>query len=257
MEVARTVPASGNLGICGQQFWLGPALAGRELTVWADTTVVHLILDGVRLKTVPSRLSPAHLHQLLTDGGRPAGPTPVSAGPVGIGAAVELERTINGTGLLALAGRQHPVGYHLAGRRVTVRIDHGVLHLLGPDRTVLRSLPNPLSAAEIARIRDARPAGPAPAPPIARPRVERRVSSRRSICIARQKIQVGLSHAGRTITVEEADTTFRVFDGDQLLTEVLRTTTKQVARFKPANPNHPDHHATSHFGVNAVAVQTS
>jgi len=131
------------------------------------------------------------------------------------------------------------VGYHLAGRRVTVRIDHGVLHLLGPDRTVLRSLPNPLSAAEIARIRDARPAGPAPAPPIARPRVERRVSSRGSICIARQKIQVGLSHAGRTITVEEADTTFRVFDGDQLLTEVLRTTTKQVARFKARKPEPP------------------
>jgi hypothetical protein len=29
-----------------------------------------------------------------------------------------------------------------------------------------------------------------------------------------------------------ADTTFRGYDGDQLLTEVTRTTTKTIARFK-------------------------
>jgi len=40
--------------------------------VWADS-VVHLLLDGIRLKTVPSRLSRAQLQQLLADGGRPAG----------------------------------------------------------------------------------------------------------------------------------------------------------------------------------------
>jgi hypothetical protein len=79
------------------------------------------------------------------------------------------------------------VGFHLAGRRVTVRIDHGVLHLLGADRTVLRSMPNPLSPVEVARIRDARPAGPAPAPTTTGLRVERRVSCRGSICIARFK----------------------------------------------------------------------
>ncbi|WP_373688230.1 IS481 family transposase [Actinoplanes aureus] len=239
VEVNRTVPASGNLGICGQQFWLGPAHAGRDVTVWADTTVVHLLLDGVRLKTVPSRLTPIHLHQLLTDGGKPGGPPPVSAGPVQVGTAVEVERTINATGLLALAGRQHPVGFHLAGRRVTARLDHGVLHLLGPDRTVLRSLPNPLSAAEAARIRDARPGGPAPAPTPAPLKVDRRVSSRGSISIARQKIQVGIGHAGRTVTVEEADTTFRIYDGDQLLAEVIRTTSKRVARFKARKPEPP------------------
>ena len=37
--------------------------------------------------------------------------------------------------------------------------------------------------------------------------------------IARQKIQVGIGHAGRTVAVEEADTTFLVYDGAQLLTE--------------------------------------
>jgi hypothetical protein len=214
-------------------------LAGRELILWADTNVVHLMLEGVRLKTVPSRFSVTQLHQLLADGGRPAGPPPISTAPPLPGAAVEVERTINATGLLALAGGQHSVGFHLAGQRVTVRVDRGVLHLLGPDRVVLRSLPNPLTAAEMSRIRDARPGGPAPIPTREPLRVARRVSSRGSICIARQKIQVGIGHAGHTVTVEEADTTFRVFHGDQLVVEVVRTTTRQIARFKARKTEPP------------------
>jgi hypothetical protein len=70
-------------------------------------------------------------------------------------------------------------------------------------------------------------------------RVNRRVSSRGCIGIARQRIQVGIGHTGRTVTVEEADTTFRIHDGDQLLTEVIRTTTKRVARFKARTPEPP------------------
>ena len=52
-------------------------------------------------------------------------------------------------------------------------------------------------------------------------RVDRRLSSRGSIMIARQKIQVGIGHAGRTVTVE-ADTTFRVYDGEQSLIDEQR-----------------------------------
>jgi hypothetical protein len=48
--------------------------------------------------------------------------------------AVEVDRTISARGLLGLAGR-----------RVTARLDRGVLHLLDHDRTVLRPLPNPLT----------------------------------------------------------------------------------------------------------------
>lgn len=38
--------------------------------------------------------------------------------------------------------------------------------------------------------------------------------------IAGQPIHVGTAHAGATLAVETADTTFRVHDVDQLLTEV-------------------------------------
>jgi hypothetical protein len=73
VEFTRTVPASGNLGVGGQQFWLGPAHAGATIGLWADTTVVHVLKDGARVKTVPSRLTVAQLRQLLADLARPAG----------------------------------------------------------------------------------------------------------------------------------------------------------------------------------------
>jgi hypothetical protein len=68
---------------------------------------------------------------------------------------------------------------------------------------------------------------------------ERRVSSRGAITIARQRIHIGIVHAGRTLTVESADHTFRIYDGDQLLAETGRTTTKPIARFKVRKPEPP------------------
>jgi transposase-like protein len=93
-------------------------------------------------------------------------------------------------------------------RRNHPRLDHGVLHLLDADRTLLRSLPNPLSTAEQSRLRDARPAGPPPAPPAGPPRVDRRVNCRGTLMIAGQRIDVGIRFAGRTVVVEATDATF-------------------------------------------------
>ena len=65
------VPASGNLQLGGQQVWLGPALSGRQVTIWADAMSLHVLLDGARIKTVPSRLGVIELARLAADGGRP------------------------------------------------------------------------------------------------------------------------------------------------------------------------------------------
>lgn len=83
VEFARVVPHSGNLCVCGQQFWLGPDRAGATVAFWADATVVHLLVNGVRLKTVPCRLTVAHLRRLLAEDGRPAGPPPITIGQPG------------------------------------------------------------------------------------------------------------------------------------------------------------------------------
>jgi len=195
-----------------------------DVEVWPDVAAVQAAVDAFR-----SRLTVAHLQRLLAEGARPAGPPPIPSGEAGD--PIEVDRLVNGTGLISLAGRQHPIGYHFAGRRLTVRVDHGLLQLV-QDGMLLRSLPNPLTPSELARIRDARPAGPPPQPAAEPVQVERRVSSRGAITIARQRIHIGIVHAGRTLTVESADHTFRIYDGDQLLAETGRTTTKPIARFK-------------------------
>jgi transposase InsO family protein len=238
VEIDRTVPASGNLQVCGQQFWLGPDRAGTTITLWADPTVVHIVCNGIRLKTVPSWLTTGHLHQLLADGGRPAGLPPLPTGTAQPGAAIEVDRLVSPIGAIGLAGRQHPVGYHFAGRRVTVRLDHGLLQLVDHG-VLLRSLPNPLTPAEQARLRDARPAGPPPQPAADPVRVQRRVSCRGTLVVAHQRIHIGIRHAGQTLDVEEADTTWRIYQGDHLLAEAPRTTTKPLARFKVRKPEPP------------------
>jgi hypothetical protein len=229
VEFTRVVPASGNLTVCGQQFWLGTHRAGLTITLRADTGTVELLAAGVRIKKVPSRLTVQHLSQLLANGGTRVQPAAKPARP-SAGEALEVDRTINACGLLSLGGRQHPVGYQFAGQRLTVRIDGNLLHLTD-GRTLLRTLPNPLAKADLARIRDARTAGPEPQPAAEPVQVQRRVSCRGQLIIAGQRI-----HVGATVTVEETDGTFRITRADQVIAEVARTTTKPIARFKARRP---------------------
>lgn len=230
-------PASGTFTVCGQQFWLSPTRAGLPVTLGQH----HRRPPAHRRRPTQGRPIPAHpthLRQLLADDGQPAGPPPITTGTIRAGAPIEVERLVNATGVIGLAGRQHPIGYHLAGRRVTVRLDRGLMQITA-DSVLLRSLSNPLSTAEIARFRDARSAGPPPTPAPEPLRVERRVSCRGALVIAGQRIHVGIAHAGHILTVEAAESTFRVHHGDQLLTEVPRTTTKPIVRFKVGNPEPP------------------
>jgi transposase InsO family protein len=46
VEADRRVPPSGNLWVGGQQIWLGPALAGRTVTIWVDETSLHVLLHS-------------------------------------------------------------------------------------------------------------------------------------------------------------------------------------------------------------------
>ena len=68
--------------------------------------------------------------------------------------------------------------------------------------------------------------------------MQRRVSSRGGIQVACQKIQVGMTHAGKIVTVATENNTFRlVIDGDTVAT-VPRTTSHQIDRYK-AYATHP------------------
>jgi transposase InsO family protein len=229
LEVDRLVPPSGNLWIGGQQIWLGPALAGRQVTIWADETVLHVLLDGTRLKTLPSRLGVIELTRLAADGARPAGPPPLQAGT---GTAVEVERMVNGTGLIGLAGRQLNVGYELAGQRVTLRMDGTQMAVISYDGELLRTLPCPVLLADRLRLRGARRAASMPAPSSGPVVVQRRVSQRGSIMVATQRIHVGMIHARKIVTATAADHSFQVSIEGELVAVVPRTTSREVHRYK-------------------------
>jgi hypothetical protein len=230
----RVVPASGNLTVGPQQFWLGPARAAQTVTFWIDTTTVHLSVDGARLKTLPSRLSTVDLARLRANGARLAGPPPAAPSPAALarGAAVEVDRFVNGCGLITLAGVQVNIGLPLAGQRVVLRLENQLLHVIA-DGMLWSTMPLPIQSAARSRIRGARLAGPPPRAPDGPVRVQRRVSERGAIQVCRQRVQVGLSHAGQTVTVDVDETRFHVYDQHgTMLTVVPRTNRREVTRYK-------------------------
>jgi Integrase core domain len=189
IEFDRVVPPSGNLQVAGKQFWLGPHRAGITLTFWADTDVIHLLIAGVRLKSVRSHLSVNDLAALLRSGGRPTGPSPLpvaaNGGPV---SAVEVDRTISTAGTVSLGQHLVLAAEILAGRRVGVRVDEHTLTFFDlQTRELLRTRPNPLTPAEILRLRSARPAGPAPQPRTGPTTVQRRASNSGVVMVAGQR----------------------------------------------------------------------
>ena len=235
VEADRVVPPSGNLQLGGQQVWLGPALADRKVTIWVDETSLHVLLDGARVKTLPSRLGITELARLAADGARPAGPSPLRAGT---GTVVEVERTVNAAGLVGLAGAQFNVGYQLAGQRVVLRMDGTQMAVITGDGELARTMPCPVPAGDRYRLRGARKAAAAPLPPSGPVTVQRRVSSRGGIMVATQKIQVGLIHAGKIVTVTAGDHSFRLVIDGQAVGVVPRTTAREIHRYK-AYAAHP------------------
>jgi hypothetical protein len=131
-------------------------MTGRTVRLWAGLTQVHVLLDGHRIKTLPSRLVARDLARLTAAGARPAGPPPL---PPASGDVTEVDRTVNASGNVSLGDRIISAGLPLAGQRVTLRLDGPVVHVLAsgswpaPSPALSRPKPGPGCAA------------PAPAPP--------------------------------------------------------------------------------------------
>jgi hypothetical protein len=223
--VDRVVPASGNLWIGGQQVWLGPALSGRQITLWVDVISLHVLLDGARIKTLPSRLGAAELARLAANGARPAGPSPL---PAGTGAVIEVDRTVNATG----GDQQVRVGSPLAGQRVTLRMEGPLMAVLGRDGALLRTMACLIPVDRRYRLRGARRARSLPPRPGGPITVQRRVSSRGGLMVARQKIHAAMIHAGKIATVICDNTCFRIVIDGETAAVVPRTTTSEVHRYK-------------------------
>ena len=229
VEADRVVPPSGNLWIGGQQVWLGPSLSGRQVTVWVDAISLHVLLEGARVKTLPSRLGVTELARLVANGARPAGPSPL---PTGNREVIEVDRTVNAAGLVSLADQQAGVGLPLAGQRVTLRMEGSLMAILGHDGSLLRTLACPIPVDRRYRLRGARRARSLPPQPGGPITVQRRVSSRGGLMVARQKIHAGMIHAGKIATVICENTHFRVVIDGEAAVVVPRTTSSEVRRYK-------------------------
>ena len=235
VEFDRVVPPSGNMSVAGKQFWLGPTRVGVVITFWADTDVIHLLIAGVRLKSFRSHLSVNDLAALRAQGGRDAGPPPLPP-PVARVEAVEVDRTVGRTGLVSLGQHLVLAAEILAGRRVAIRVDQTTLMFFDPDtRDLLRVRPNPLSPAEIGKLRAARPAGPAPQPPTAPVRVQRRASNTGIVMVVGQKVALGRAHKHQTVTIDVTEHELTIhLDGSTRV--VARTTDLPVRWIKAHRP---------------------
>jgi hypothetical protein len=131
--------------------------------LWIDTTTVHLSIDGQHLTTLPSRLTSIDLARLRAQGARPAGPPPArpSWAQLAAGAPVEIQRTVNATGTVSIAGKHHCIGQHFAGRRITLRLETTLLHVV-LNGVLTRTIPLSLTPTQRARLQGARAPGPAP-----------------------------------------------------------------------------------------------
>ncbi len=145
---------------------------------------------------------------------------------------IEVDRTVNATGLISLADQQVGVGSPLAGQRVTLRMEGPLMAVLGHDGTLLRTMACPIPADRRSRLRGARRARSLPPQPGGPITVQRRVSSRGGLMVARQKIHAGMIHAGKTATVICENTCFRVVIDGETAAVVPRTTTSEVHRYK-------------------------
>jgi len=106
------------------------------------------------------------------------------------------------------------------------------MHVITQDGVWRRTLPCPIPPGQRHKLQGVRLAGPEPLP-AASTTIQRKVSSRGSIQVARQRIQVGYSHAGNVVTIDAGDTTLRIIDQHgELITTVPRLRDGEISRFK-------------------------
>lgn len=237
VELDKTVPASGNLSVKGQQVWLGPDRAGTPVTLRITTAYLQVLLAGVLIKTVASKLAASDLHALVFTGLARIIETDTTPAQQPASGVIEVERTVNAAGCVGLANKAVSIGFGLAGRRVVLRFATGVMTVLDPaDRTLLRSMPSPLTTRSVAYLRGARPGGPPPTPPVAGPvTVERIVSSSGGIMVTRQRIQIGRQHARKVVRVTLDEQTIQVHHTGHLLVTTPRTSTDVITHRRAHN----------------------
>jgi transposase InsO family protein len=239
VEFDTVISPSGVLGVIPavQRIKLGPARAGQLAHVWADEFTVHVLIGGQLVKTVPSSLDAEDLATLRMRGASPAGPPPAAPAPRNAGAlpggtVIEVDRNVDTNGVADLAGHKIKAGAELARRRVTLRLDGHLVHVISGG-TLAKTLPSPIPAADRSKLRGARiAAAPLPPPAPGPVSVQRKVPRDGVIMVTRQRLRVGATYAGKIVTVHVEDTHFRVTCDGAEISLHPRTEQRPVTRWK-------------------------
>ncbi len=238
IEIDRLVPASGNMTVGPQQFWLGISRVGQQVRFWIDITTVHMSIAGWRIKTVPSRLSAVDLagygRLMRAPPDRPRQEQRPASWPRQAAWKYSGWSTLPGSSPWAT---RSSMSVPLAGQRARIRLDGQVMHVITQDGVLWRTLPCAVPPGQRHRLQGVRLAGPDPLPQPGLT-IQPKVSSRGGIQVARQRIQAGMTHAGPPVPIDLGDTSLRVIDQHgELITTVSRVSNggdKQVQG--PPNP---------------------
>ncbi|WP_326726383.1 hypothetical protein [Streptomyces phaeochromogenes] len=135
------------------------------------------------------------------------------------GTAIEFDRKVHRDGIVCLAGGRYQVGFALAGRTITLRLDGHLMHAIA-DNALMGTWPCPVPADRLGQIDGARTAmSPLPPPPLPAGaiRAQRKVHASGRFMINGQFIKLGPRHAGKIVTVVIEDTYYRILHGEDEL----------------------------------------
>jgi len=109
--------------------------------------------------------------------------------------------------------------------------------VISHDGALLRTMPCPVDARERYRLRGARRASPDSPHHSGPVTVQRRVSQRGQIMVATQRIQVGMIHARKIVTVTADDHSFQLdVDGDTVAIVPRRRAARSIVTRLPRTP---------------------
>jgi hypothetical protein len=103
--------------------------------------------------------------------------------------------------------------------------------VIAQEGVLWRTLPCPIPPGQRHRLQGVRLAGPGPLPESGLT-VQRRVSSRGGIQVACQRIQVGMTQAGKIVTVVLEGDTFRLVVDGETVGVVHRAISQEIDRYK-------------------------
>lgn len=121
----------------------------------------------------------------------------------------------------------------LVGQRVALRLDGHLMHAIAHG-TLVQTWPYSITLDKRLALKGARQASSSlpPAPPSQAPQAQRRVPRDGVVMVARQRLRVGTSHAGKTVTIIAEDTHLRIMDGEEELAVHPRAANRPVTRVK-------------------------